>query len=66
MSKIRISTLLSADTISKVKAEAKEKSISESAVIRQKVEAYYKRKDFMDKNDLLLIDKLNKYKPQKP
>lgn len=42
MSKIRVSTLLSPDTLDKVKQEAKEKSISESAVIRQKVESAYK------------------------
>ncbi|QHJ81913.1 MAG: hypothetical protein [Bacteriophage sp.] len=40
--KIRVSTLLDKETLDKVKAEAKEKSISESAVIRQKVEAFYK------------------------
>jgi hypothetical protein len=42
MSKQRIQVLLNPDTLGKVKAEAKEKSISESAVIRQKVEAMYK------------------------
>lgn len=34
--------MLDKETLDKVKAEAKEKSISESAVIRQKVEAMYK------------------------
>lgn len=66
MSKIRVSTLLSPDTLDKVKSEAKEKSISESAVIRQKVEAMIKFQeactdnDFIIRNSPLLMDRLRK------
>ena len=42
MNKERIQVLLDPETITSLNKEAKEKSISVSAVIRQKVEASYK------------------------
>lgn len=43
MKKQRVSALLELETIEHLTKEAKEKSISISAVIRQKVEASYKQ-----------------------
>lgn len=40
--KKKVNTMLEDDTIEHLTKEAKEKSISVSAVIRQKVEAFYK------------------------
>lgn len=47
--KIRVSALLELDTIEYLIKEAKEKSISVSAVIRQKVEASYNLKEMLKK-----------------
>lgn len=49
MNKERIQVLLDPETIKSLNKEAKEKSISVSAVIRQKVEAMYKFKDDITK-----------------
>lgn len=49
MKKHRVSALLEFETIEHLTKEAKEKSISVSAVIRQKVEASYKFKDDITK-----------------
>lgn len=49
MNKERIQVLLDPETIKSLNKEAKEKSISVSAVIRQKVEASYNLKEILKK-----------------